>query len=1259
MFASLERRFGEFTEFLGAEREHQSTRGGTEVAAGARAWVHPTYTTVGSALRLVTERATEAGGKSLSAVVLVPDEPTAAWRPLLRHFCVEGRLREGGTQVEMCELGQWRTRALQRPTLVLSYPRASGESVRRVWTGGTQARVQLEGTVLYLPRGKGGKGARGQLYVVIETLDVANEAATRWSDRGVPTVAVAELLLTDASRTRTPAGAAAHRYEISFRKEGRDRPGGSFYLDPMGGFQPWQVDVDLLYEVTKLVKSHEGKRLPTTGWVAESEYASIAKTQYAFNFVTAEAEIAAALRVQPVLTMPAAIADSDSGSEAGAPVACLRAERAGGKPRERRAEQLRLRMRSPQAGLVPVSSRVTALERARAVTRGSSKVVVSKAQEPAAGAGVELRRSTRATVEPDRLSESVGASGAWSTAKATAAVVPTTVVLGVRVTEQGRVPGLQGHDRDDSDSDEESEEGVDEDHSERIDYRVPVLPARAGSELPSPGVSAQAAANKEKVRAEAHRARVVQGLATARALQRVAELAADSAADQLAAARAAAAEAVAARKRPVPMTAEEIANSAVRRKMRAAAAAGLIDPLFGRTHAPCPPMVMTCRSAATICNGCKQPIGVGNPMVGKSTGVLHHNRPGCAGAQFEEARAMARHAPPPGATDGERAEAYEQAMEELYVTTPAPAVARQPPATVAASQALARAKELLAKAPPPKVLNRADEILVAKVSSARTDSAIRCMLGTCGVAATTPKIECTAGCGRSVHASCIGLSKSFASLGQFKCAVCRASLMNGGAAPTPLLVRSAAKSMLWEISVGKQSTAQGYAEYQRLEKDWVSSMGGGAVSLPRDSEESFVAFLIWLAAESGRARSFTTVWRAAAGVCARTREVSMTKGARVKRIYNEIVAVLGELAVPCTQLTRRIIRLMLGTGTSADSATLHKRCIRSAGGNLILARSRVLVILEIMGGLRVGESTGCVHGIKANNVSLLQSKSGACAELGETVEVEVLDSKTGPGRHVNFVGTSVISKIPSAQYIRDLWKAYGLSTKVFIDGGFRVEQADYIVVKVSLLGMSVGELARLQRELKKEEMAQTCYGIASAARVSVKYILERTKAADIAESRRYVNVAGGATGSDAVLGARRWLIMRGFGSATSLVPGPFLRATESGSGALTHMPLQEGSTYTHHCAAMKSAYEISAAMEEPDLELDLNGESKPKFANHSARRAADRVARETQARSGVSTMDIDVHFGWLEAQRRKDMQLHYQGKDRAQRVRRARVTMYM
>tara|TARA_B110000046_G_scaffold184387_1_gene222727 strand:+ start:1025 stop:2182 length:1158 start_codon:yes stop_codon:yes gene_type:complete len=385
----------------------------------------------------------------------------------------------------------------------------------------------------------------------------------------------------------------------------------------------------------------------------------------------------------------------------------------------------------------------------------------------------------------------------------------------------------------------------------------------------------------------------------------------------------------------------------------------------------------------------------------------------------------------------------------------------------------------------------------------------------------------------------------------------------------------------------------------------------------------------------------------------------MTKTARVKRMYNDLVSVLGELAIPCTQITRRILGLMLGLNTNPDGATLAKRCLRSAGGKLILVRSRVLLVFEVMGGLRVGEATGCIHGVKANDVSLLKSLSGVHAELGETAEVEIRDSKTGPGRHVNFVGTSKISKIPGAQYIRDLWKAYGLNTITVIDGGFKVERADYIVVRVSLLGMVAGEVARLQQELKKEETKPTCFGIASAARVSIKYITELTKSLDIAEQRRYVNVAGGAENSDEVLGARRWLIMRGFSRATALTPGPFLRATESGSGALTHMPMQVGSTYTHHCGAMKSAYAISAAMSEPDLELDLGGETVPKFANHSARRAADRIARETRARSEVSIMDIDVVFGWNEAQRRKDMQLHYQGLDRAQRVRRARVTMYM
>ena len=74
-------------------------------------------------------------------------------------------------------------------------------------------------------------------------------------------------------------------------------------------------------------------------------------------------------------------------------------------------------------------------------------------------------------------------------------------------------------------------------------------------------------------------------------------------------------------------------------------------------------------------------------------------------------------------------------------------------------------------------------------------------------------------------------------------------------------------------------------------------------------------------------------------------------------------------------------------------------------------------------------------------------------------------------------------------------------------------------------------------------------------------------------------------------------------------------------------------------------------------ELELQGQSEPHFANHSMRRFADRVARETRGETGASVMEIDIVFGWNEAQRRKDMQLHYAGLDRAQRVGFARVTM--
>ena len=74
----------------------------------------------------------------------------------------------------------------------------------------------------------------------------------------------------------------------------------------------------------------------------------------------------------------------------------------------------------------------------------------------------------------------------------------------------------------------------------------------------------------------------------------------------------------------------------------------------------------------------------------------------------------------------------------------------------------------------------------------------------------------------------------------------------------------------------------------------------------------------------------------------------------------------------------------------------------------------------------------------------------------------------------------------------------------------------------------------------------------------------------------------------------------------------------------------------------------------PDPELDLGGAVKPHFSNHSWRRFADKTARATMKETGVSEVDIDRFFGWLEHHYEKLMQLHYAGRE--DRVKRASVT---
>ena len=58
-------------------------------------WVHPSHSTVGSALRLVGERLGEQGAGRARGLVVVPHDEAAAWWPLTRHFDVVGLTDDG------------------------------------------------------------------------------------------------------------------------------------------------------------------------------------------------------------------------------------------------------------------------------------------------------------------------------------------------------------------------------------------------------------------------------------------------------------------------------------------------------------------------------------------------------------------------------------------------------------------------------------------------------------------------------------------------------------------------------------------------------------------------------------------------------------------------------------------------------------------------------------------------------------------------------------------------------------------------------------------------------------------------------------------------------------------------------------------------------------------------------------------------------------------------------------------------------------
>ena len=496
-------------------------------------------------------------------------------------------------------------------------------------------------------------------------------------------------------------------------------------------------------------------------------------------------------------------------------------------------------------------------------------------------------------------------------------------------------------------------------------------------------------------------------------------------------------------------------------------------------------------------------------------------------------------------------------------------------------------------------------------------------------------------------------------------------LEGGSSLASVSLVQQTTLAMVAEVTSGALSTAQGREHFVSLERRWVleSCEGKGGspalVNLPRHSIESFAAFMWWLVTDADRARSFSTIMRTAGAVMTMLELEDWTKTARIKAQVKEIQKVCGIEPDPCTQTTRRLITLM-------DEETIQKVCSKGRDEklNMILTyRTRVLLVLELLAGLRVGEATssGDLHGLEANSLCFLNPAGPASDDkLGETVEVVVKDSKTGPGRHAAFVAkTQGPCALEGGNILKTWLQTADMAMGAVFEGGFTVITPNYWVARVNLASWKKTLLDRFMEAVSRTKNEV----IAKQSAAIIKYTKERYAATSLGEELRYVNVAGGyqvtkGCYDDELAYALDWLEQQGFGKYTTVVPGPLVRSTLG--KVLTHMPLSTGSTYTHLVGAMNAAHAISEGMAEPDVELDLQGLDKPKWGNHSLRRHSDKVARESMHKHKSSGFQfevnkelIDYFYGWLLKERNKDMQLHYAGLDRVARRGLARVTMFL
>ena len=222
-------------------------------------------------------------------------------------------------------------------------------------------------------------------------------------------------------------------------------------------------------------------------------------------------------------------------------------------------------------------------------------------------------------------------------------------------------------------------------------------------------------------------------------------------------------------------------------------------------------------------------------------------------------------------------------------------------------------------------------------------------------------------------------------------------------------------------------------------------------------------------------------------------------------------------------------------------------------------------------------------------------------------------------------------------------------------------RGDYWVVRVAMNGLMLSGFDRLVSLLGL--YGQKHPDEARLMKATIVKARDRYNAFSVgSQSKRYINVQGGASGSEKISKMVALLQAKGFKDMVSVVPGPLLRA--SSGKTITHMPLSTSSTFTTTKALLSSAYKL-ANIDTPDPDLETQAQrSEPDWASHSLRRCSDTHARRHMGdtrfgRRPVEKWEIDVYYGWNEAEMKKDMQMHYATMGMRERLEQARITCLM